>query len=159
MSRKARARRTDRPAPPGAAQGGWPRRPGMPIGSPGMEVAGSPAQRYRVFTFDKIRKQIRGLVWSVRSASRSAGRGDARPWGWYPSRSPAFRAGGKRGETVPNITIQWFAGRTDQQRREITAAITEAMVRIGKTTADQVHIVFQDVEKSHLGYNGKLASD
>jgi len=26
---------------------------------------------------------------------------------------------------MPNITIQWFAGRTDQQKREITAAITE----------------------------------
>jgi 4-oxalocrotonate tautomerase len=67
---------------------------------------------------------------------------------------------GKGGlHAMPNITVQWYAGRTDQQRREITAAITEAMVRIGKTTADQVHIVFQDVEKSHWGVNGKLASD
>ena len=62
-------------------------------------------------------------------------------------------------QTVPNITVQWYAGRTAEQRREITAAITEAMVRIGKTTADQVHVVFQDVERSHWGYNGKLASD
>ena len=60
---------------------------------------------------------------------------------------------------MPNITVQWFAGRTPQQKREITQAITEAMVRIGKTSADQVHIVFQDVEKSDWGYNGKLASD
>jgi 4-oxalocrotonate tautomerase family enzyme len=60
---------------------------------------------------------------------------------------------------MPNITIQWFAGRTAEQRREITAVITDAMVRIGKTTADQVHIVFQDVDKSHWGHNGKLASD
>jgi phenylpyruvate tautomerase PptA (4-oxalocrotonate tautomerase family) len=29
---------------------------------------------------------------------------------------------------MPNITIQWYAGRTVQQKREITAAITEAMV-------------------------------
>ena len=29
---------------------------------------------------------------------------------------------------MPNITIQWYAGRTDQQKREITAAITDAMV-------------------------------
>ena len=64
-----------------------------------------------------------------------------------------------RRRPIPNITIQWFAGRTDQQKREITAAITEAMVKIGKTTADQVHIVFQDVEKSNWGFNGKLASD
>jgi phenylpyruvate tautomerase PptA (4-oxalocrotonate tautomerase family) len=28
-------------------------------------------------------------------------------------------------------------------KREITAAITEAMVKIGKTTADQVQIVFR----------------
>ncbi len=52
---------------------------------------------------------------------------------------------------MPNITVQWYAGRTDQQKRELTQAITEAMVRIGKTTADQVHIVFQDVEKSNWG--------
>jgi 4-oxalocrotonate tautomerase len=64
-----------------------------------------------------------------------------------------------RREAMPNITIQWYAGRTDQQKREITAAITDAMVKIGKTTADQVHIVFQDVEKANWGVNGKLASD
>ena len=52
-----------------------------------------------------------------------------------------------------------FRSRTDQQKREITAAITEAMVKIGKTTADQVHIVFQDVEKANWGVNGKLATD
>jgi 4-oxalocrotonate tautomerase len=60
---------------------------------------------------------------------------------------------------MPNITVQWYAGRTPQQKREITAAITEAMVKIGKTTPEQVHIVFQDVEKSDWGWNGKLASD
>ena len=42
---------------------------------------------------------------------------------------------------MPNITVQWFAGRTDQQKRELVTAITDAMVKIGKTTADQVHIL------------------
>jgi 4-oxalocrotonate tautomerase len=60
---------------------------------------------------------------------------------------------------MPNITIQWYAGRTDEQKRQIVAAITEAMVKIGKTSADQVHIVFQDVEKSNWGVSGALASD
>jgi hypothetical protein len=27
--------------------------PGMPIGSPGMEVPGRPAERYQVMTFDR----------------------------------------------------------------------------------------------------------
>ena len=60
---------------------------------------------------------------------------------------------------MPNITIQWYAGRTNDQKRELTRAITEAVVKIGKTTPDQVHIVFQDVEKSDWGWNGKLASE
>ena len=60
---------------------------------------------------------------------------------------------------MPNITIQWYAGRTNDQKRELTRAITEAVVTIGKTTPDQVHIVFQDVEKTNWGWNGKLASD
>ena len=60
---------------------------------------------------------------------------------------------------MPIITIQWYAGRTNDQKRELTKAITEAVVKIGKTTPDQVHIVFQDVEKSDWGWNGKLASD
>ena len=60
---------------------------------------------------------------------------------------------------MPNITIQWYAGRTDQQKRELVTAITDAMVKIGKTTPDQVHIVFQDIERSNWGNRGKLASD
>lgn len=60
---------------------------------------------------------------------------------------------------MPNITIQWYAGRTAEQKRQLTAAITDAVVKIGKTTPDQVHIIFQDIEKSDWGYNGKLASD
>ena len=60
---------------------------------------------------------------------------------------------------MPNITIQWYAGRTEHQRREVVKAITEAMVTIGKTTPDQVHVVFQDVEKAYWGVNGRLASD
>ena len=60
---------------------------------------------------------------------------------------------------MPNITIQWYAGRTNEQKRELTRAITDAVVKIGKTSPDQVHIVFQDIEKSDWGWNGKLASD
>jgi 4-oxalocrotonate tautomerase len=60
---------------------------------------------------------------------------------------------------MPNITIQWYAGRTPDQKRQLVAAITEAMVKIGKTTPEQVHIVFQDVEKSDWGNKGRLGSD
>ncbi len=60
---------------------------------------------------------------------------------------------------MPNVTIQWYAGRTDQQKRDLAAAITDAVVKIGKTTPDQVHIIFQDIDKSNWAVKGKLASD
>jgi 4-oxalocrotonate tautomerase len=60
---------------------------------------------------------------------------------------------------MPNITIQWYAGRTPQQKRELVTAITDAMVKIGKTTPEQVHIIFEDIEKSNWASSGKLASD
>jgi 4-oxalocrotonate tautomerase len=73
--------------------------------------------------------------------------------------TPRGRESAAEGDAMPNITIQWFAGRTQDLKRQLTAAITEAMVKIGKTTPDAVHIVFQDVEKSDWGHNGKLSSD
>lgn len=60
---------------------------------------------------------------------------------------------------MPNITIQWYAGRTTEQKRQLAAAITDAMVKIGKTSADQVQIIFQDIEKSNWAAKGKLASE
>ena len=90
------------------------------------------------------------------------GRGaPALPLGGGACHNPATRvvARSKEGGPMPNITIQWYAGRTQQQKREIVAAITDAMVTIGKTTPDQVHIVFQDVERSNWGINGRLAGD
>jgi len=52
------------------------------------------------------------------------------------------------------------AARTGEPvNRTVVAAITDAMLKIGKTPADQVHVVFQDVEKTNWGVNGKLAGD
>lgn len=60
---------------------------------------------------------------------------------------------------MPNVTIQWYAGRSIEQKRDLTRAITEAVVRIGKTTPEQVHIIFEDIDRSNWASNGKLASD
>ena len=60
---------------------------------------------------------------------------------------------------MPNVLIQWYAGRTDQQKRELATAITDAVVKIGKTTPEAVHILFEDIEKKNWAVAGKLASD
>ncbi len=60
---------------------------------------------------------------------------------------------------MPVITVEMYEGRTDDQKRQLAKAITEAVARIAKTTPEATHIVFRDVKKSDWAIAGKLASD
>ncbi|MHB1414076.1 MAG: tautomerase family protein [Chloroflexota bacterium] len=60
---------------------------------------------------------------------------------------------------MPIIRVTWFAGRTKEQKAELAKAITEAVVRIGKTSADHTTIVFEDTAKEDWASGGVLASD
>jgi 4-oxalocrotonate tautomerase len=60
---------------------------------------------------------------------------------------------------MPLITVHMFEGRTVEQKRELVAAITEAVVRITKTTPEATTIVIQDVARENWATAGKLASD
>ena len=57
---------------------------------------------------------------------------------------------------MPFIHVHWFEGRTAEQKAELTKRITEAMVEVGKTPADQVWIRFDDASKSDWGMAGEL---
>ena len=60
---------------------------------------------------------------------------------------------------MPVITIEWLSGRTKDQKAQMAKAITDAMVDIGKTDADGVHIVFHDAPKDSWSAGGVLYSD
>ena len=60
---------------------------------------------------------------------------------------------------MPLITVQMYEGRTIEQKRELVAALTKAMVDIAKTTPEQVHVIIQDVARNNWAQSGKLASD
>lgn len=60
---------------------------------------------------------------------------------------------------MPLITVQMYEGRTVEQKRELAAAITEAVVRIAKTTAEATQVIITDVPKHNWATAGKLASD
>ena len=60
---------------------------------------------------------------------------------------------------MPLVTVHMFEGRTVEQKRELVAAITEAVVRIAKTTPEATTIVIQDVPRHNWANSGKLASD
>ena len=60
---------------------------------------------------------------------------------------------------MPVITIQLLEGRTLEQKRELTKVISEAVARIGKTSLDGVHVIFDEVPRASWGRGGVLFSD
>ena len=60
---------------------------------------------------------------------------------------------------MPVITVQMFEGRSIEQKRELVAALTEAIVRIAKTTPEATEVIIQDVPRHNWAKAGKLASD
>jgi len=60
---------------------------------------------------------------------------------------------------MPVVTIHMYEGRTLEQKRELVAAITEAVVRIAKTTADATEVIIHDVPRHNWAIAGKLASE
>ena len=60
---------------------------------------------------------------------------------------------------MPIVTVEMWSGRTDDQKAELAKAITDAVVKIAKTTPEATIIVFRDVEKEDWAQGGKLASD
>lgn len=60
---------------------------------------------------------------------------------------------------MPFIHVRLFEGRSTEQKREFSEAVTREAVRILKCTPDSLDIVFDDVKKSDWAHGGKLASD
>ncbi|MBI3744362.1 MAG: tautomerase family protein [Chloroflexi bacterium] len=60
---------------------------------------------------------------------------------------------------MPIVRVEMWTGRTHQQKVELAKAITDAVVKIGKTSADQTIVLFEDINKENWAQNGKLASD
>ncbi len=60
---------------------------------------------------------------------------------------------------MPIVTVQLFPGRTNEQKREMAKEITDAVVRIAKTTPEATHVIFQDVAQSDWAEAGTLMSE
>jgi 4-oxalocrotonate tautomerase len=57
---------------------------------------------------------------------------------------------------MPVVTIEWYEGRSPEQKAEIAERLTELLVEVGKTTPDQVWIRFVDSPKSEWAIGGEL---
>ncbi len=60
---------------------------------------------------------------------------------------------------MPIVRIEMWPGRTKAQKVELARVITEAMVTIARTTADQTFVIFQEVSKEDWAQGGVLASE
>ena len=55
---------------------------------------------------------------------------------------------------MPVVTIEWFEGRSADQKREIAERLTNLLADVGKMPADQVWIRFVDSPKSEWAIGG-----
>ncbi len=60
---------------------------------------------------------------------------------------------------MPIVRVELWPGRTREQKAELAKAITDAIVRIAKTTPEATTILFYDVERENWAQGGSLASD
>ena len=60
---------------------------------------------------------------------------------------------------MPTIKVELFAGRTVEQKRALAQALTEATVRTLGTPADNVDVMFFDIQRQDWATGGVLWSD
>lgn len=60
---------------------------------------------------------------------------------------------------MPHIQIDWFRGRSVEQKRELAEVLTREICRIGQCAPESVGIVFTDVETDNWSRGGKLFAD
>jgi 4-oxalocrotonate tautomerase len=57
---------------------------------------------------------------------------------------------------MPIITIEWYEGRSAEQKKEVAEKLTELMVEVGKTQREHVWIRFVDSPKSEWAMGGEI---
>jgi 4-oxalocrotonate tautomerase len=57
---------------------------------------------------------------------------------------------------MPTITIDWFEGRSPEQKKEIVEKMTDLVEEVGKVPREQIWIRFNDVPKSEWAIGGEL---
>jgi 4-oxalocrotonate tautomerase len=54
------------------------------------------------------------------------------------------------------VTIEWYDGRSPEQKREIAEKLTDLLVEVGQTQREHVWIRFVDSPKSEWAMGGEI---
>ena len=57
---------------------------------------------------------------------------------------------------MPIVTIEWYEGRSAEQKRELAEKLTELMVEVGKTEREHVWVRFVDSPRSEWAMGGEI---
>ena len=57
---------------------------------------------------------------------------------------------------MPIVTIEWYEGRSAEQKKEIAEKVTELLVDVGKTERDHCWVRFVDSPKSDWAMGGEI---
>ncbi len=60
---------------------------------------------------------------------------------------------------MPFVIVEFFEGRTVEQKRRLVKAITDAMVVHAACKPEHLHVVIHDTPKDSWGRNGVLGID
>ena len=60
---------------------------------------------------------------------------------------------------MPIINIDWFAGRTIEQKKEIAKRITDVVADVAGCPADAVTVIFNDKPRHDIAKGGKLSAN
>ena len=57
---------------------------------------------------------------------------------------------------MPGVTVEWYEGRSAEQKQEIAEKVTDVLVEVGKTQREQVWVKFVDSPKSEWAIGGEI---
>jgi 4-oxalocrotonate tautomerase len=57
---------------------------------------------------------------------------------------------------MPIVTIEWYEGRSAEQKKEIAEKLTELLVDVGKTQREHVWVRFSESPKSEWAIGGEM---
>jgi 4-oxalocrotonate tautomerase len=55
---------------------------------------------------------------------------------------------------MPVVRVAFYEGRSKEKKREIAEVITDALVRIGGSKRDGVHVIFENISKENWVIGG-----
>jgi 4-oxalocrotonate tautomerase len=57
---------------------------------------------------------------------------------------------------MPIVTIEWYEGRSAEQKKELAEKLTDLLVEVGKTQREHVWIRYVDSPKSDWAMGGEI---